>query len=112
MIFKLSVLDKKNKYYMFGGSVKQINEIKQKFQNRNVIFCPHIPYSKVGNEIKKVDVCILPYTSKITVSGNVGNISKFTSPLKIFDFSIIEPIHRNGRTFARLLIINLKCNRD
>jgi glycosyltransferase involved in cell wall biosynthesis len=86
MIFKLSVLDKKNKYYMFGGSVKQINEIKQKFQNRNVIFCPHIPYSKVGNEIKKVDVCILPYTSKITVSGNVGNISKFTSPLKIFDY--------------------------
>ena len=86
MIFKLSVLDKKNKYYMFGGSVKQINEIKQKFQNRNVIFCPHIPYSKVGNEIKKVDVCILPYTSKITVSGDVGNISKFTSPLKIFDY--------------------------
>ena len=86
MIFRLSVLDKKNKYYMFGGSIKQINEIKQKFQNKNVIFCPHIPYSKVGNEIKKVDVCILPYTSKITVSGDVGNISKFTSPLKIFDY--------------------------
>ena len=86
MILKLSVLDKKNKYYIFGGSIKQINIIKQKFQNENLFFCPHIPYSKVGNEIKKVDVCILPYTSKITVSGNVGDISKFTSPLKIFDY--------------------------
>jgi len=86
MILKLSVLDKKNKYYIFGGSIKQINKIKHKFQNENLFFCPHIPYSKVGNEIKKVDVCILPYTSKITVSGNVGDISKFTSPLKIFDY--------------------------
>ena len=86
MILKLSMLDKKNKYYIFGGTIKQINKIKHKFQNRNLFFYPHIPYSKVGNEIKKVDVCILPYTSKITVSGNVGDISKFTSPLKIFDY--------------------------
>ncbi len=86
MILRLSMLDKKNKYYIFGGTIKQINMIKHKFQNRNLFFSPHIPYSKVGNEIKKVDVCILPYTSKITVSGNVGDISKFTSPLKIFDY--------------------------
>ena len=31
-------------------------------------------------------MALLPYTSKITVSGNVGDISLYTSPLKIFDF--------------------------
>ena len=33
-----------------------------------------------------MDVALLPYTSTITVAGNVGDISKYTSPLKIFDF--------------------------
>ena len=28
----------------------------------------------------------MPYTSSITVAGNVGDISKFTSPLKLFDY--------------------------
>ena len=28
----------------------------------------------------------MPYTKKITVSGNVGDISNYTSPLKIFDY--------------------------
>ena len=27
--------------------------------------------------------------SKITVSGNIGDISKYTSPLKIFDYMIL-----------------------
>ena len=28
----------------------------------------------------------MPYVSSITVAGNVGDISKFTSPLKLFDY--------------------------
>ena len=28
----------------------------------------------------------MPYTSKVTVSGDVGDMSKYTSPLKIFDY--------------------------
>ena len=39
-------------------------------------------------KISKIDLCLLPYTSKITVSGNVGDISQYTSPLKIFDYMI------------------------
>jgi glycosyltransferase involved in cell wall biosynthesis len=86
MILKLSVLDKKNDYYIFGGTKKEIDKIKHKARNKNLFFSPHIPYSKVNIEIKNIDVCILPYTSKITVAGNVGDISKFTSPLKLFDY--------------------------
>ena len=45
-----------------------------------------MPYSKIKNELRKIDICILPYSNKITVSGDVGDISKYTSPLKIFDY--------------------------
>ena len=65
---------------------KQIKNIKNNIKNNNIYFYPYIPYSKVEKKIKQIDICILPYTSKITVSGNVGDISKYTSPLKIFDY--------------------------
>ena len=44
---------------------------------KNIYFQPHIPYSDIYKKLKKIDVCILPYTSKITVAGNVGDIFYF-----------------------------------
>ena len=86
LIIKLSSIDKKNKYYVYGGSPKQIIKIKRNIKNKNIYFYPYIPYSRVEKKINQIDICLLPYTSKITVSGNVGDISKYTSPLKLFDY--------------------------
>ena len=33
-----------------------------------------------------MDLLILPYVSAITVAGDVGDITKYTSPLKLFDY--------------------------
>ena len=82
MLLKLSNLDRRNDYYLFGGSKYEVKEMQKKVKNDNIFFSSHISYSKVEKEINKVDLCLLPYTSKITVSGNVGDISKYTSPLK------------------------------
>tara|TARA_B100000963_G_C22639753_1_gene679785 strand:- start:4438 stop:5538 length:1101 start_codon:yes stop_codon:yes gene_type:complete len=86
MIVKLSKLDMKNKYYVYGGSIEDIKKIKKNLTNKNLFIFPYVPYAKIDKKISQTDVCILPYTSKITVSGNVGDISKYTSPLKIFDY--------------------------
>jgi len=86
LIIKLSSIDKKNKYYIYGGSLKQIIKIKRNIKNKNIYFHPYIPYSRIEKKINQIDICLLPYTSKITVSGNVGDISKYTSPLKLFDY--------------------------
>ena len=86
MIIKLSILDKKNYYLIYGGSLEEIKDIKKNIKNKNIRFMPYLPYSEVSKKLKKIDICILPYTSKVTVSGNVGDISKYTSPLKIFDY--------------------------
>ena len=86
MIIKISEIDKKNNYIIYGGTKDEISNIKKKLKNRNIYFFPHVPYSNVYKKLLEIDVCILPYTSKITVSGNVGDISKYTSPLKLFDY--------------------------
>ena len=46
----------------------------------------YVPYKDIPNELKKMDILIMPYVSSITVAGNVGDITKFTSPLKLFDY--------------------------
>ena len=42
--------------------------------------------------MKKMDILILPYTDKITVAGDVGNMFDFTSPLKMFDYLAVGKI--------------------
>lgn len=89
LIIDLSISDKENQYYIYGGSKADIDSLKKKYKNRNLHLSPYLPYSKVEKKIRGIDVCLLPYKSKITVSGNIGDISKYTSPLKIFDYMIL-----------------------
>ena len=86
MIIKLSKIDKNNVYVIYGGNNLECENFKKKYPYKNLFFNSYIPYSKVKEKLKKIDICILPYSKKITVSGNVGDIHKFTSPLKIFDY--------------------------
>ncbi len=86
MLIKLSKNDIHNNYFIYGGDKKNINDLKKKYNYKNLFFSEYIPYSKIQNKLKKVDVCILPYTNLVTVSGDVGDISKYTSPLKLFDY--------------------------
>ena len=86
MVLKLSKIDSWNNYYIFGGSKNDINKIKKKNNQKNLFLSSYQPYNKIGDLLTKVDISILPYVSNITVAGNVGDITKFTSPLKLFDY--------------------------
>ena len=88
LIIKISKLDKDNNYIIYGGDNIMVNYLKEKYNYNNLRFNQYIPYSKVNKILNTIDICILPYTKKITVSGNIGDISKYTSPLKIFDYMI------------------------
>jgi len=88
LILDLSKKDKKNDYFVYGGSKNDIFLLKKNYKNKNLKLSPYIPYSKISSKIKKIDVFLLPYTSKVTVSGDIGDISKYTSPLKVFDYMI------------------------
>ena len=86
MILKLSKLDKKNDYFIYGGSKEEVKRIKSYNFGENLFVNNYIAYKQIPKKLKNIDVCILPYTRKITVSGDVGDIKKYTSPLKIFDY--------------------------
>ena len=52
----------------------------------NVKFFNYIPYSKVPLIMSKYDVALMPYQNKVTPRSNNLEISKFMSPLKLFDY--------------------------
>ena len=85
-ICNLSKIDFKNEYYIFGGSKKIINKIKKKSFNKNIFLNEYLPYKNIKKLMQTMDLLILPYEKKVLVSGNVGDIGKFTSPMKVFDY--------------------------
>ena len=86
ILINLAKNDTRNDYFIYGGDKNYIKILKKKYDFKNLFFNEYIPYSKIQNKLKKIDVCILPYTNQVTVSGDVGDISKYTSPLKLFDY--------------------------
>jgi len=84
LIKKLAKIDKKNEYYLYGD-LTNINYFKYK-NLKNLHFKNHIPYKDIPEKLSKMDILMLPYVSAITVAGDVGDITKYTSPLKLFDY--------------------------
>ncbi len=88
MILKLSKIDKNNDYIIYGGTKKEIGSIKHSKLNSNLFINNYIAYKEISKKLKDIDICIMPYTKKVTVSGDIGDISNYTSPLKVFDYMI------------------------
>ena len=86
LIIDLARLDKKNKYYIYGGTKNDIEKLIIKNRPKNLVLNSQIPYGMVKKEIIKMDVLLMPYTKKATISGDYGNIIKFMSPMKMFDY--------------------------
>ena len=39
-----------------------------------------------SDRLAKMDILLMPYVSSITAAGDVSDITKYTSPLKLFDY--------------------------
>ena len=63
-----------------------------KNSSKNMFLNQYIPYKDIPNELEKMDILLMPYSSSITVAGDVGDITKFTSPLKLFDYLSVGKI--------------------
>ena len=40
----------------------------------------------ISHHLKKMDILLMPYSKIVTSTGNIGNIAKFMSPMKMFDY--------------------------
>ena len=85
LILELSRIDKNNKYYLYGDK-KNILKVNKNNLPVNFIVKDYVPYKNIPSMLSKMDIFLMPYTTSITMAGNVGDISKFTSPLKLFDY--------------------------
>ena len=91
LILQLARIDKENDYFLYGD-LNQVSKSKFNNYSKNLIIRDHIPYKDVTKALKKMDILLIPYVSSITVSGDVGNITKYTSPLKLFDYLCVGKI--------------------
>ena len=85
-IISLSKKDKQNMYFIYGGKSEEVQKLKRNKKNNLKIYSS-VPYSKVKPLISKMDILLMPSnTKKLRSLGGVGNIAKFTSPIKLFDY--------------------------
>ena len=86
LIIELAKKDKKNNYFVYGNINKKDNLFRINNINKNLYWNNYIPYKEIPKNLDRMDVLIMPYVSSITAAGDVGDITSFTSPLKLFDY--------------------------
>ncbi len=91
-LIKLSKIDLENDYFIYGGNKKKIRELKKKNINKNLFLNPSIPYKILPKIMIEMDILTLPYLKFIKSAGEVDDISKYTSPLKLFDYLAVGKI--------------------
>ncbi len=91
-LIKLSKIDPKNDYYIYGGNKKGLRKLKIQNINKNLFLKEHVPYKFLPKIMMNMDILALPYREKIHSAGEVDDISKYTSPLKLFDYLAVGKI--------------------
>lgn len=72
-------------FHVVGGSDADIAAWKLKCSD-NVVFHGFVPHGKLGDYVRSLDVALAPFMSRIAVAGGGGDIARFTSPLKLFEY--------------------------
>lgn len=91
-LLKLSKIDPNNDYYIFGGNSKSISKMRRLNINKNLFLKESIPYKCIKDKMLEMDILTLPYTKVIKSAGEIDDISKYTSPLKLFDYLAVGKI--------------------
>ena len=108
LIFKLALIDPKNNYYVYGNKKQAKISISKKVE-RNLYLNNYVSYKRISKILLNMDLLLMPYTSSITVAGDVGDITNFTSPLKLFDYlSVGRPIMCSNFNVLREVIADNK----
>ncbi len=82
LIKKLSNITPDLNYYLYGKRNEKIN------QSKNFKVFSIVTYKKMTELIEKADLLLMPYQSKVSINSEnfKDDISKFISPLKMFEY--------------------------
>lgn len=93
-------------FNIYGGLDEEIKELKKRV-TKNVKFYGHLPNSKINNILLKTDIALMPY-QKIVSSVGHKDISKWMSPLKMFEYMSHKTVilSSNHKVLREVLNIN------
>lgn len=74
-------------FHIIGGTAPDVAHWSaQAAKHPNLVFYGHTPHKKATQYLQSLDILVAPYQKKVTVSGGVGDTSRWMSPLKIFEY--------------------------
>ena len=86
--------------------------MRKNFAIPNLYFNEYVSYKNLKYHITKMDVLIMPSNNRILRSvGGIGNIAKYTSPLKLFDYMASGKfiLVSNLKVFKEIIKHNTHC---
>jgi glycosyltransferase involved in cell wall biosynthesis len=111
IIKHLSVKFKNINFHVFGD-IKTIalENINWK-EYKNIIFHGFLPYSKVPSILEKSKILLMPYLENVQVKSSNLEVSKFMSPLKLFEYLASRNIILASRmkVYSHILKNNYNC---
>jgi len=93
-------------FHLFGGTKKQVLQLKQK-NPCNVHFYDHITPAETYKARNAADVLLMPYQKKVMVAHNSSETSRWMSPIKLFEYmSARKPIISSNHVVLQEVLEN------
>jgi glycosyltransferase involved in cell wall biosynthesis len=73
-------------FHVVGGQERDIAHWRAHAPHSNVMFHGHVPHAEVGRFLAAFDAVLLPSQSRVSPDGSAADISRWTSPMKLFDY--------------------------
>jgi len=72
--------------HIFGGSDTEIERWRRYFSDANIRFHGFIPHGKLETAYQFFDIALAPFQKNVATQVGTDDISRWTSPLKIFEY--------------------------
>ena len=73
-------------FHVVGGGEADVAMWKARTSSGNVFFHGFVPHARVAEYVAAFDVVLAPYQCRVSVAGGAGDIGKWMSPLKVFEY--------------------------
>ena len=73
-------------FHVVGGDEAEIQTWKATIAGKNVVFHGRIDHAQVPEYLHVFDILLAPYQESVSVYGGGGDVAKWMSPLKLFEY--------------------------
>lgn len=73
-------------FHLVGGTTEDRSHWESRSRHPNVYFHGHQPPATLGSYYRSFEIVLAPYQTKVACAGGIGDISRWTSPMKLFEY--------------------------